>query len=107
APTRRPSVRRDSTRPAPSAPPLPHPEAQPGPAELRRAMLATLRHELRTPLNAVIGYSEILLEDVPSEQAAPVRAILTSGNRILSLVNEILRPDASSEDEQLTDEALA
>lgn len=103
--TRRGAGRREPARSAPAAmiprPPL----AQPGPGDLRRAMLATLRHELRTPLNAVIGYSEMLLEDLPPAQSGPVRAILTSGNRILALVNEILRPDTA--EEELTDEVLA
>lgn len=64
----------------------------PGPAELRRAAVATLRHELRTPLGAVIGYSELLLEDLPEDRAEPLRAVLAAGQRNLTLVNEIVRP---------------
>ena len=30
----------------------------------RHALLANLRHELRTMLNAILGFSEILLEDM-------------------------------------------
>ena len=98
----RSAARAEGARPRPSArPALP----EPGPVELRRAMLATLRHELRTPLNAVIGYSEFLLEDLPPERSAPVKAILTAGQKNLTLVNEILRPDTA--DEELTDENLA
>ncbi|MDO9412066.1 MAG: adenylate/guanylate cyclase domain-containing protein [Pseudolabrys sp.] len=35
-----------------------------------------LRHDLRTPLNAVIGYSEMLIEDMESDAEAPLRADL-------------------------------
>ncbi len=37
-----------------------------------RDMLANLRHELRTPLNAVIGYSEMLLEDVAEGEGSEI-----------------------------------
>ena len=69
----------------------------PGPVDLRRAALATLRHELCTPLNAVIGYSELLLEDVPEERSGPLRAVLSGGERNLALVNEILRASVADE----------
>jgi class 3 adenylate cyclase/CheY-like chemotaxis protein len=36
-----------------------------------------LRHDLRTPLNAVIGYSEMLLEDMDAEGEHPLRADVT------------------------------
>jgi signal transduction histidine kinase len=56
--------------------------------------LAKFSHELRTPLNAVIGYSEMLLEDMnpasQSEAIADVRKIHAAGHFLLKLVNEIL-----------------
>lgn len=82
---------------------LPDRTAPPGPADLRRAALATLRHELRTPLNAVIGYSELLLEDLPEDRAEPLRAVLAAGQRNLTLVNEIVRPSLSDDE---ADDAL-
>lgn len=61
-----------------------------------RAFLANLRHELRTPLNAVIGYSEMLLEDVaeegPEELSPDLEKINAAGVDLLSLVNEALDP---------------
>jgi serine phosphatase RsbU (regulator of sigma subunit)/FixJ family two-component response regulator len=72
-----------STRPAESAGLSSH-----------RAMLAGLRHDLRTPLNAVIGYSEMLLEEVQEQDAcAPGLASLHSaGQELLRLVNGLLDP---------------
>ncbi|KQY47763.1 GAF domain-containing protein [Cellulomonas sp. Root137] len=56
--------------------------------------LASMSHELRTPLNAVIGFSEVLLErlfgDLNERQEEYLRDILSSGQHLLELLNEIL-----------------
>jgi signal transduction histidine kinase len=53
-----------------------------------------MSHELRTPLNAVIGFSEVLTEQIFGElndrQLEYVNDILTSGQHLLSLINDIL-----------------
>ena len=57
-------------------------------------LLATMSHELRTPLNAVIGFSEALRDGILGElteaQREYVGDIFTSGQRLLSLINDIL-----------------
>ena len=56
--------------------------------------LANMSHELRTPLNAIIGFSQVLREgmvgDVNDKQAEYLDDILSSGNHLLSLINEVL-----------------
>ena len=57
--------------------------------------LAKMSHELRTPLNAVIGYSEMLrddLEDIPanSQRADDLDRINAAGRHLLALVNDVL-----------------
>jgi signal transduction histidine kinase/CheY-like chemotaxis protein len=56
--------------------------------------LASMSHELRTPLNAVIGFSEVLLDQmfgpVNERQRDYLRDIWTSGRHLLELLNEIL-----------------
>lgn len=56
--------------------------------------LANMSHELRTPLNAVIGYSEILKEDVEErgqpDLAPDLDRINTAGRHLLQLINEVL-----------------
>lgn len=56
--------------------------------------LANMSHELRTPLNAVIGYSEIIEEDLESgdteSSVADLARIRSSANHLLTLINEIL-----------------
>lgn len=68
----------------------------------RRAFLANLRHELRTPLNAVIGYSEMLLEDVaeegPEELAPDLEKVQAAGAQLLALVNAALDPERAETD---------
>jgi GAF domain-containing protein len=56
--------------------------------------LANMSHELRTPLNAVIGFSEVLTErmfgELNEKQDEYVRDIHSSGQHLLSLINDIL-----------------
>lgn len=53
--------------------------------------LANMTHELRTPMNAVIGMSHILeCTDLDDEQNDCVETILSSGEVLLSVVNNIL-----------------
>jgi CheY-like chemotaxis protein len=50
-----------------------------------------MSHELRTPLNAVIGYSDMLLDDLQDdEQRSDVTRIRTAGRHLLSLINDVL-----------------
>ena len=57
--------------------------------------LATMSHEFRTPLNAILGFSEMLSQEVLGPVGAPAYreyadAINDSGTHMLALVNDIL-----------------
>ncbi|MBU6373073.1 MAG: response regulator [Alphaproteobacteria bacterium] len=60
----------------------------------KSAFLANMSHELRTPLNAVIGYAEILAEDLRAEQrdeaAGDAERIRAAARHLLALINEVL-----------------
>jgi class 3 adenylate cyclase/CheY-like chemotaxis protein len=54
---------------------------------------AQLRHELRTPLNHIIGYAELLLEELDgreSDLAAGLTALRADARQLLTLLNEVL-----------------
>jgi len=56
--------------------------------------LANMSHELRTPLNAIIGFSQVLRQRlfgaVNEKQEEYLDDILSSGNHLLSLINDVL-----------------
>jgi CheY-like chemotaxis protein len=71
----------------------------PDPERVRRATLAHVRHELRTPINGIIGYSEMLLEDLEEEAyTGDLERILTGGRRLLGLIDEVLGDGAAGSD---------
>jgi signal transduction histidine kinase/ActR/RegA family two-component response regulator len=60
--------------------------------------LSSVSHELRTPLNAIIGFSELGLEfdeeddkeELFEDQISNLKQILSAGQHLLTLINEIL-----------------
>jgi PAS domain S-box-containing protein len=53
--------------------------------------LANMSHEIRTPMNAILGFSEALYHKLDSvQQRKMVKSVLSSGNLLLSLLNDIL-----------------
>ncbi len=54
--------------------------------------LANMSHELRTPLNGILGYTQILSRDetLAPAHAKAVGVIQTSGEHLLTLINDIL-----------------
>jgi PAS domain S-box-containing protein len=53
--------------------------------------LANMSHEIRTPMNAILGFSEALYHKLESPQHKKIlKSILSSGNVLLSLLNDIL-----------------
>jgi signal transduction histidine kinase len=63
--------------------------------EQRRSFLRLASHELRTPLNSILGFSEILAEELYGPLGAPqykeyAQIIQGSGHKLLKLVNQVL-----------------
>jgi signal transduction histidine kinase len=60
-------------------------------SQLKDDFLATMSHELRTPLNSILGFSEVLLNgELTDKQKRWVQNIQSSGQRLLSLINDLL-----------------
>jgi signal transduction histidine kinase len=65
-----------------------------GASRHKSEFLANMSHELRTPLNAILGFSQVLREEmfgeVNEKQKEYLHDILSSGNHLLSLINDVL-----------------
>ncbi|GMT44872.1 MAG: hypothetical protein IEMM0006_0704 [bacterium] len=59
---------------------------------LKTAFLQNMSHEIRTPLNGILGFADLLTGDIIdiNETKTYAEYIRTSGNRLLSLINNIL-----------------
>jgi len=65
-----------------------------GANKAKSQFLANMSHELRTPLNAVIGYSELLEDDIDPaaypQASNDLKKIQLAGKHLLELINDIL-----------------
>ena len=65
-------------------------------SQAKSSFLANMSHEFRTPLNAIIGYSEIITEDLGavlpqhSETLSDLHSVLVASNHLLNLINNLL-----------------
>ena len=60
--------------------------------KIKSEFLATMSHELRTPLNSILGFSDVLAgaDNVTDKQRKFLKNIETSGQHLLTLINDIL-----------------
>lgn len=60
--------------------------------QAKTEFLSSMSHELRTPMNAILGFSQLLEidESLQAKQKASVNEIISAGNHLLGLINEVL-----------------
>ena len=66
-------------------------------SQVKSKFLANMSHELRTPLNAILGFTQVMQRDLrqdpvrfQQEAIANLGIIQTSGDHLLTLINDIL-----------------
>lgn len=59
-------------------------------ARLKSAFLANMSHEIRTPLTAIIGFADVLAEEVQDENREFAQLIRQSGQRLMETLNSVL-----------------
>jgi len=58
---------------------------------IKSSLLANMSHEIRTPLIGILGYSQILMNEIKeADLVSLVNDIYSSGNRLLKTLNNIL-----------------
>lgn len=58
---------------------------------MKSQFVATMSHEIRTPLNVIIGYSDLLLESVETDEKREMLSFVRrSGRTLLQLINDVL-----------------
>lgn len=60
--------------------------------DAKSIFLSNMSHDIRTPMNAIIGFSTLAKKDMNNKQNVEdcLEKILTSGNYLLSLINDVL-----------------
>lgn len=61
-------------------------------SQAKSIFLANMSHEIRTPMNAILGYSQLMQADpdLTPMQRDNVQTIMTSGEHLLHIINDIL-----------------
>ncbi len=58
--------------------------------QLKSSFLANMSHEIRTPLTGILGFSDLLAEELEGEQREYAEFIEKSGRRLLDTLNSVL-----------------
>lgn len=58
----------------------------------KTTFLSNMSHDIRTPMNAIVGFTALAITNIESREKVEeyLKKIMTSGNHLLSLINDVL-----------------
>ena len=61
-------------------------------SKAKSTFLSNMSHDIRTPMNAIVGFTNLAITHIDNKEQVEeyLRKIMTSGNHLLSLINDIL-----------------
>ena len=61
-------------------------------SKAKTTFLSNMSHDIRTPMNAIIGFTALAISHIESREQVEgyLKKIMTSGNHLLSLINDVL-----------------
>ena len=61
-------------------------------SKVKSVFLSNMSHDIRTPMNAIVGFTALAITHIDSKEQVEeyLKKIMTSGNHLLSLINDIL-----------------
>lgn len=65
--------------------------------QAKAEFMARMNHELKTPLNSIIGFSQLLSQELTGKHLHQVKEVLVAGQHLNALINDLLdRPQTHS-----------
>ncbi len=61
-------------------------------SEAKSAFLSNMSHDIRTPMNAIVGFTNLAIAHMDNREQVEeyLKKIMTSGNHLLNLINDVL-----------------
>ena len=74
----------------------------------KSAFLSNMSHDIRTPMNAIVGFTTLALTHLDQQDLVEgyLKKLLTSGNHLVSLINDVLDMSRIESGKMQLDEAL-
>ena len=77
-------------------------------SKAKSAFLSNMSHDIRTPMNAIVGFTTLAITHLDQKEQVEgyLKKILTSGNHLVSLINDVLDMSRIESGKMRLDEAL-
>ena len=61
-------------------------------SKAKSVFLSNMSHDIRTPMNAIVGFTNLAMNNISNQDQVEeyLKKIMTSGNHLLSLINDVL-----------------